>query len=189
MRKKKTTEEYKAELEIKNPKVTLLEEYFGSKFLVKFQCEDCGNIWKARPSDTLRGHGCPKCAGVMKKTHEQYLKELKAINSNINVLEDYINNNKKIAHKCQICGYIWSSAPTNTLRGEGCPKCAGVLKKTHEEYINELKDINPDIEVIGEYINNKNKIVHKCLWCSFEWLESPNHVLSGRGCPKCRNKK
>lgn len=64
-------------------------------------------------------------------------------------------------------------------------------KKTHEEYVNEVAIKNPNVKVIGKYIDAKTKIVHKCLIDNYEWLITPNKILSGKGCPKCagNNKK
>ena len=36
-------------------------------------------------------------------------------------------------------------------------------KKTHEEYVEELKVRNPTVEVVGRYIDAKTKIMHHCL--------------------------
>ena len=47
-----------------------------------------------------------------------------------------------------------------------------------------------DIEVIGEYINNKTKIKVKCTKpeCGYEWEGSPSSFLNGTGCPICHKK-
>ena len=58
-------------------------------------------------------------------------------------------------------------------------------KKTHEEYVTEVAEINPDIEVIEQYVNAHSKIKHKCKVCKHEWYAKPNGILSGYGCPKC----
>lgn len=33
---------------------------------------------------------------------------------------------------------------------------------THEEYVKRVTEINPNIEVIGIYVDSKTKILHKC---------------------------
>lgn len=35
-------------------------------------------------------------------------------------------------------------------------------KKTHEEYVKELAEKNPNVEVIGIYCGNRIKIPHRC---------------------------
>ena len=69
----------------------------------------------------------------------------------------------------------------------GCPKCAG-RDKTTEEFINELKEINNDIEILGEYIDTNTKIKCKCKIDNHIWYALPNNLLNGTGCPKCTGK-
>ena len=59
------------------------------------------------------------------------------------------------------------------------------LKKTHFEYIAEVSQKNPNIEVIGIYNGNKEKILHKCKVCGYEWEIKPIHIIQGHGCPQC----
>lgn len=61
--------------------------------------------------------------GMRKKTHIDYVQELKSVNPNIRVLEEYCGANTKILHKCDIDGYEWFATPANILFGCGCPKC------------------------------------------------------------------
>ena len=60
-------------------------------------------------------------------------------------------------------------------------------RKTHEEYVKGVAEINPDIEVVDRYINDNTKIKHRCKRDGYEWYAKPNHILQGRGCPKCCN--
>ena len=59
-------------------------------------------------------------------------------------------------------------------------------KKTHEEYKNELKKINPNIVPDEEYINSNTSIWHRCLIDGYRWKACPANLLNGHvGCPKC----
>ena len=62
-------------------------------------------------------------------------------------------------------------------------------KVTHEEFLNNLKNVNENIEVLGIYTKAKDKIKVKCKICSHEWEATPNNLLRGRGCPKCKANK
>lgn len=57
--------------------------------------------------------------------------------------------------------------------------------KTHEEYVEEVTQMNPDIEVVGRYVNNHTKILHRCKIDGCEWYPKPTNVLGGKGCPVC----
>ena len=56
---------------------------------------------------------------------------------------------------------------------------------THEDYVNRVAKINPNIEVVGTYINAKTKILHRCKIDGYEWMAAPNNISNGNGCPKC----
>lgn len=122
---------------------------------------------------------------MRKKTHEEYVLELHLVNPNIEVVDKYIGNHKKILHRCKIDGYEWYIAPDNTLHNKGCPRCAGNAKKTHEEYVKEVAFINPNIDVLGVYVSDSTKILHKCKIDGHEWSAKPNNILHGKGCPIC----
>ena len=128
-----------------------------------------------------------------KKTTSQYIKEVNEINPNIEVLGEYIKNNQKIYHHCRICGYKWLAIPTNISKGCGCPKCGELksknkLRKTHGEYIEQLKTINDSIELLQKYININTPILHRCKKCNYQWYKSPSKFLNGQGRPVCSGK-
>ena len=58
-------------------------------------------------------------------------------------------------------------------------------KKSHEEFVEELKSVQPNIEVIGEYINTNTPLACKCKIDGHEWSPRPKHLLSKHGCPIC----
>ena len=183
--KKKTHEEYVTELASKNPNVEVIGEYVGTKTKILHRCKIDGYEWEAKPNNILSGKNCPKCAGHLKKTHEEYVNKLEQINSNIEVLGKYINSQTSILHKCTIDNYEWYASPSSILRGTGCPKCAGNIRKTHEEYVGELTIVNSNIEVIEKYQGANTSILHRCKIDGHEWNTAPTRILSGVGCPKC----
>lgn len=62
-------------------------------------------------------------------------------------------------------------------------------RKTHEEYVREVSEINPNIEVIGTYVDTDTKIQHKCKIDDHIWEAIPHNILRGKGCPKCKSRK
>ena len=83
MSKKKTHEEYVAELAIKNPNIEVLERYINATTPILHRCKIDGHEWKPVPNNILRGSGCPKCAKILKKTTSYYIEELAIVNPNI----------------------------------------------------------------------------------------------------------
>lgn len=61
-------------------------------------------------------------------------------------------------------------------------------RKTHDKFIEELKDINPEIKVLEKYINSRTKLKCLCLKCGNEWSAKPDSLLSKHGCPVCNSK-
>lgn len=189
MSKKKSQEEYENEVKIINPNIKVIENYKGNKYSILHKCKIDGYEWYALPSNILRGHGCPKCYGNISYTQEEYIAKVYKINPNIQVLGRYIKNNISILHKCLIDNYEWMAKPNNILNGTGCPKCAGTIKKSQEEYISQVNKVNRMIKVLGEYVNQNTKISHQCLKCNHIWEATPSNILSGRGCPVCHESK
>lgn len=189
-RKKKTHEEYIEEVKIKNPNVTVLGTYIGAREKILHKCNMCDNEWEASPTNILRGTGCPNCylkkIKSPKKTHEQFVKDAMNINSDITIIGVYNGAHKPIECKCNKCNYIWSPIPSSILLGHGCPKCAKNINKTNEEFINEMKYINQNIEIIGKYKNANTPIECKCKICKNNWYAKPLNLLYGKtGCPIC----
>lgn len=60
---------------------------------------------------------------------------------------------------------------------------------THEDFVNKLSYIRPEIEVLGRYENANRRIKVRCKKCSFEWYGVPANLLVGDGCRKCGTKE
>lgn len=60
---------------------------------------------------------------------------------------------------------------------------------THEQFIIQMKNKCPDIEVLGEYFGDKEKVKVKCKICGNIWGDSPTHLKQGRGCAICKKQK
>ena len=187
---KKTHEEYAKKISSINPNIEVKENYINSSTPILHICKKHNVKWKVQPSSILHGYGCLECGKekvkiIRTKSHEQYAAELKNVNPNIIPIEKYNGANTSILHKCLVDEHEWYGIPSNILFGAGCPKCAGTMKKTHEEYVNEVSIINPDIEVVGKYINATTPILHKCKIDKHKWYAAPTSILHGNGCPQC----
>ena len=171
----------------------------STSFLVK--CNECGNEWMARPQHLLRGHKCRKCAlkqrdcsNNKKKSTQVFINDLLKVTNNIKILSEYINAHTAIDCECKICGNQWSAQPANLLSGYGCPTCGNTLKHTKQsrseyEFVERLKEISPDIQILSKYYNNHTNIQCKCLQCGYVWSATPANLLRGTGCPKHKSSK
>lgn len=184
-KKKKTQEEYIKEVSNINSCIEVVGIYIDAKTKILHRCKIDNYEWMVAPYKILDGRGCPKCGGTMKKTHEEYIDEVAKINPNIEVIGRYDGMTTKILHKCKIDGYEWYTKPNGILHGQGCPRCSKVERYGHEGYINRVEKLNPNIEVVGKYMESKTKILHRCKIDGYEWNAFPSVILHGGGCPKC----
>ena len=74
------------------------------------------------------------------------------------------------------------------MNGHGCPKCSGNVGISHEEFLQRMETINPNIEINGLYEKQANKIPGKCKICGYVWTPTAGSLLSGHGCPRCVGK-
>lgn len=132
-------------------------------------------------------------ASVRKRTHEQYVKELKSVHGNkIRVVDKYASSNDLLEHQCS-CGFTFSVLPYSLLKAKhGCRKCAALEKgkkfqKTPKQYVKEVASTGLKLKPIEDYIGANKRILHKCLVCKHEWKTTPSNVLINKqGCPQCK---
>lgn len=199
MPKKKTHEEYVVEVNKINPNIEVIDRYVNTNTKILHHCkiDDC--TWYAVPSNILNGKGCPQCGLKSRtkkrsKSHDEYVAELSAKNPNVKVVGQYSGANVKIQHHCLIHDVYWYTTPSRALRGVGCELChsekiSASKYKTHEQYVDEVNKVNPNIVVVGKYTEARVAILHKCTIHNVEWLAYPNSILRGCGCPKCGGEK
>lgn len=58
-------------------------------------------------------------------------------------------------------------------------------RKEHEEFVEEMININPNIDFLSKYISAKKTITCKCKIDGYIWDSIPNRLLQGYGCPMC----
>lgn len=107
------------------------------------------------------------------------------------VLGEYVDYNyTKIKMRHNICGYEYDILPGVFLKGSRCAKCGGTLKYTTETYAEKVKElVGNEYSVLGEYKNNKTKLLMKHNKCGTLYEVKPNVFLNGCRCPECRPNK
>lgn len=124
------------------------------------------------------------------KTNEAFIKELADKRPDIICLDIYINRDHKLLFRCIKCGKEYTASPSSVLHATQCPVCANKTRarkfcKTHDEFIERLIDIHPDIICLGTYATSKEKIQFQHLKCGHIWTVRPNDINKSCGCPKC----
>lgn len=171
--------------------ILLDDTYLNNTTPLKIQCSE-GHIYNQSFGNFQSGKRCPICANNQKKSHEQFIKEVKSIyNNKYTVLGTYENNKKKIKIQCNECGNIWSVYPSSFLREHECPKCSHKLNaklqtKTDEQFRQEVYIlVGDEYTFLEPYIkaNKKISVIHNN--CGHKYKVTPNDFLNGHRCPKC----
>ena len=199
MGKLKTTEEFKKEVyNLVNDEYTLLNDYINSKTKVKLKHNKCNNIYEVTPSDFIQGKRCPYCANINRNinkrlSHQEFINKLndKGKLRDYQVISKYINTRTKIKVKHLKCDNIFEILPNKFLNSnQGCSYCYKSKLKTTEEFKKEVYNlVNDEYLVLGEYINNKTKILIKHNKCNHTYYVAPYHFLQDRRCPYCKRSK
>lgn len=197
---KKTTEQFKKEVfERVGNEYTVLSEYKNNRTEVwmRHNSEKCDYYeFPVRPDNFLgsknkKGTRCPKCSGLMKKTTDQFKKEVfEKVGNEYTVLSEYKNNHTEVwfRHNNESCdNHEFPMTPHNFLdNGQRCPKCAGNMKKTTEQFKKEVYElVGDEYEVLGEYNNANTPIWMKHNLCGYKFPVRPNKFKRGSRCPKC----
>ena len=129
-----------------------------------------------------------------KKTHQEFIKELEQLNPNIEILSEYKSTHTKIKCRCLIDGNIWEAEPSKLLNGRGCPICGQNKRikcrtKTHDVFVDEIKQINPNITIVSQYLGTDKPIYAKCNIDGYEWKTTPYRLLQGHKCKECINRE
>ena len=177
--------------------------FVNYKTRIKVKHKKCGYEFEAKPSNlTLKSLKHPTCSNCLRNNHKmttkKYQKKLDDFfgkDKSYDILEEYVDANTAIKHRCRICNYEWKTSPANISGGlyghsRVCPSCNNMKRDDFNNlsYKDRLAKINPNIIPLEDYITRKTKILHKCLKCNNEWYTVPSNPLSGEGCPKCANK-
>ena len=124
---------------------------------------------------------CPYCKKVLDTC--TFKEKISAILPNIQIKGEYINSKKKVLCECTIHNEEFYSEPRKLGEGVcGCKKCKRdkLIQRnllTHEEFVEKLKSLHPEIEVIGKYINSTTPIKLFCTIHNHYFYESPNTYL------------
>ena len=192
---RKSESQYIQELTLNNPTIKLVGKYIDANTPTEHYCEIHKIISKIIPFNALHGAGCTKChfekiSNQQRKSEDEYVAELSVKNPTVKLVGKYINSNTSVLHYCEVHQVEWDISPSAALQGQGCQLCkneriGNALRKSEEQYIEELLIVNPNIILCGEYKNANTPTPHKCLIHDYEWLPTPANVLAGHGCPKC----
>lgn len=169
-------------------------KYINARTKVLIKCNKCGREFWQLPNSHLRGKGC-----ICNLKHT--LEEIIAVcNLKHNRMYDYqllpqnVKVKDKVKIKCLFCGKYFEQEVSAHMNGHGCPHCVHLKKRINNlvKIFNNFKEKAYKIHDYkynydeSEYINSQTKIKIKCNMCGYEFYQTPNNHLSGKGCPNCK---
>lgn len=176
------------------PPIKPLELYKGRHTKILFQCH-AGHQYLTTPNNALRSSGCLVCSGKGAKTHKQFVDELAALNE-IRDRKVYVDDGStytdaftQMTFVCDL-GHKWVTTPSNIINSKHtCRTCAGKVKKSHSQFVQEMKTARPDVSIKeGQtYITAHTKMSFVCEK-QHVWEARPVDLLLGGGCPHCVKK-
>ena len=165
--------------------------YFSSESLLDCECGVCGNKWKAKSKNLIRGRGCPICAQKRRdkskyKSISDYSELLN--NMNLSVVSDYINATTPSTFKCNVCGGTFESTMTYISNTSiGCKNCTQeknrILKLN--SFIDGLDKKNSTIKLIGDFVDMSTSTTFLCTNCNRNFERTPHDLLKSCNCPNC----
>lgn len=124
-----------------------------------------------------------------KLTHEEFIDQVnKKYEGNIEIIGKYELYNKEIECRCKIDNYHWKTTPAKLIyKGLGCKICKkkSISLQLKEQTNKKIHLINPNITIIGDYIDAKTKTLCKCNLCNNEFYNTPNNLLTNYTCGVC----
>jgi len=167
-----------------------LVQYKNNRTKVQIICPEHG-IFKQRPNNHLNGQGCFKCSSSVKKTTQQFIIDAKEIHNNKYdySLTQYENAKTKIKIICPVHG-VFEQEANSHLKGQGCPKCAGIYEKQYAKNNIPLYDTYTDkLEPYGvscrKNKKDNNVLEVKCMYCDRWFMPS---MISVQAKIKCINR-
>lgn len=62
-------------------------------------------------------------------------------------------------------------------------------KKTQEEFVSKIKNLNPNVECVSEYVDKNTKCTFKCLMCNKLFIKTPKSFYKSPKCTYCSLKE
>lgn len=62
-------------------------------------------------------------------------------------------------------------------------------KKTQDEFERDVAAVNPEIQILGKYVNNATNIKAKCKKCGRVWDAVPTKLINHYQCPLCKKQR
>lgn len=167
-------------------------QYTSASAKVTIVCNTCKRKWDQVASSHLVGYGCPRCGMVERKTRQEFIDQATAIHGSAFCYDMvvYTKNSNKVRIKCNTCELIFDQTPASHIgKKSGCPRCAGALVTT-DSFVQKARSLHGSTYDYSKVVYN-TATTDVIIICTIhgQFLQTPNHHLSGHGCHICGGSK
>lgn len=122
-------------------------------------------------------------------TREEFIRHLSTKTQDWELIGDYKNALTRTEFRHKPCGHTYLKTPYNvTSKPNMCQYCNANRLRGADLFFRRIKD-KTDYEVLGEYKNNRTKILVRHKVCGKEFYTTPyNFAKTKEGCPHCVGK-
>lgn len=183
----KTSMEFQKEINEYNPNIRIISKYISYHKIIKAKCVRCNYEWDTTPLNLKNKQGkCPNCE-LFKIAKERKDKEvaLEQKYPYLKVLGEYINSTEKILFHCSKCNTDFERGYQHIFKTGNCPNCVKKnISISYENFVEEMKKINPNLIVLKEYFKGTSKPIHlTCKFCNREIVKKNAYALRrGESC-------
>lgn len=176
--------------------IEYISGFVNYKQPVTCRCNNCGLIWHNMTPNSLVKESpvskCPHCGKIEKSKHitltqDEFERKVATKNPHIIITGNYTKARNPIDFKCTVCNQEQTVCRAEVLsRVEHfCPICNKKYRYNTQSFANKISLVNPNIEIIGKYISNSQRIKCKCSLCGHIWNPIADQISQGFGCPEC----
>lgn len=118
----------------------------------------------------------------MKRLTIQHMQKLASRRGGKCLSTSYVNTDTKLSWQCAD-GHVWENTPAHIKRGQWCPICRGVAKKTIQD-MQTMAAARGGRCLSKHYINNESHLIWECAE-GHTWRAKPANIKTGTWCPVC----
>lgn len=185
----------------KSSGLVFLEEPSNSKSRTPARCLRCGHEWSPVPINVSSlGSGCPRCglakgvntrrkvSSMSAKEQTRLLEEAAKISGLVWVDLELAKLGGRAGARCLSCHYEWSPWVSNVLgKQTSCPKCAGNLKVSQEEWERRAKSVG--VTLLSSVGGRHSDAIGRCDTCGTASTFNAGTISLGHGCKICGQRK
>ncbi len=144
--------------------------------------------FKQKRTEHFAGHGCHTCGGRKRRNTEQYIAEARARHGDRFSYDRtvFVRTTDKLIVTCRVHGDFMVNANMHLL-GNGCVDCAGLRRRTTEQFVEKAKERFGDRYdySLVEYVNSNEEVTIICPSHGPFEQRPVYHLVNAVGCPKC----